>query len=172
MEVEALVNNIMRKKRGEVPSEALEELRKKSAEEIAEEVLKFAEKKFKETPAPWLSYREVIDAYWSERKIDTLAFYREASARRDLYLKLNAVSDIVRKRLDEVLSKKRLEEQEKQLRLLVPKVVEWAKTHKITKITRTDIDIFLMEEKITPPSGAKTAFRDMLYRLVTRIRCE
>lgn len=83
----------------EAPSDGLEEFHKKSAEEIAKEVLKFAKKKFRGPPAPYRA-REIVDDYLLERKISPHALRGKSSVKR-AHVRLIVLKRLHKRRLEE-----------------------------------------------------------------------
>ena len=144
----------------------LEEFRKKFVGEIVEELLEFAEKKSIFFSSP----DGIITDYFKEKNID----YSELQNylyRHDYGAPTENIKreyDIIRK-IQEIRRSNDFHSKlsKKQLQIARPKIIEWAKRKGIVKITRADVDLFLVEEELMPPRGRKTEIRNILYRSVT-----
>ena len=146
----------------------LEEFRKKFVGEIVEELLEFAEKKSIFFSSP----DGIITDYFKEKNIDYselqnyLYFSHDFRDLREEDIKRK--QDIKRK-IQEIRYTYDFPSKlgKKQFQIARPKIIEWAKRKGIVKITRADVDLFLVEEELVPPRGRRTEFRDILYRSVT-----
>lgn len=143
----------------------LEEFRKKFVGEIIEKLLEFAEEK----SITFFSPDRIITDYFKERNIDYYELqnylYRHDYGAPTENIKQEY--DIIRK-IQEIQRSNDFHSKlsKKQLQITRPKIIEWAKRKGIVKITRADVDLFLVEEELVPPRGRKTEIRNILYRSV------
>jgi len=160
----------MGEKRAEAPSAVYEhgeiqyapipeELKEKSVEEIAKDMIEFLDKEYPELlegrrPA----VIRLLYPYWRKIGVDTFLFHGDA----DFRIKIQKAELIVRKEFEERALRKR-----KQWILeLKPKLVEWAKKNRLEKITQADVEAFLLtnETNLTQEDGrilAKLANLDL-----------
>lgn len=161
----------------EIPPSIIEELRKKSVDEIAQDILNFVKEKIDNYPdflfsLQLLSSYQVMRDYFVDKGLpyDIFLNYHIPKFHRapEINLKVDKVLNLLENKLRDEVARIKTEKYQQLLQSLLPKVLNWAKEKRIGKITKTDIDVFLMETKVIVPIGfgGRETFRDMLYRLV------
>ncbi|MGB9659196.1 MAG: hypothetical protein ACPLY9_01540 [Nitrososphaerales archaeon] len=142
--------------REQIPEEVLKELQSKDESQLADEMLAFLSKEFPE--ANMIGYRNT-ELFWGQKGI------HRWSLEPSLRLKIEKVEAIVRQKLEQERLKKEKEQIEKE-KELIPKLVEecleWAKKNQMKKVTKSNIDYFLIEKEI---KLTRTS-RDALYNQV------
>ncbi|MEM3538466.1 MAG: hypothetical protein QW193_01115 [Nitrososphaerales archaeon] len=140
----------------QIPEEVLKEIQSKDENQLADEMLVFLSKEFPE--ANMIGYRNT-ELFWEQKGI------HRWSLEPKLRLKVEKAEAIVRQKLEQERLKKEKEQIEKEKKLL-PKLVEecldWARNNQIKKVTKSNIDYFLIEKEI---ELTKTS-RDALYNQV------
>ena len=125
-----------------------EEVRVKSVEELAHEMMEFVEKESLDD----VPFHEVGSIFWRKKGLDLFVF-----GDPDITLKRVKVEARVIKKLEEVELKKH----KSTLYSIKPKIMEKARKHDLKKLTETDIELFLMEYGITLSRSLKRMLRTL-----------
>ncbi len=140
----------------QIPEEVLKEIQSKDENQLADEMLAFLSKEFPE--ANMIGYRNT-ELFWEQKGI------HRWSLEPKLRLKIEKVEAIVRQKFEQERLKKekeRIEKEKELLPKLVEECLEWARKNQIKKVTKSNIDYFLIEKEIELTRNS----RDALYNQV------
>jgi len=129
------------------------EIWEKSVDDLAKEFLKFIEKEFPKEKYNAIEKHkdQTFRLFWLTKEVPVF------TTNPEFELKKEKVEMLVETELE----KRVMKENKELLSFLTSKIVEWAKKNELSKITKTDVDIFLMEEELLLSSRLK----DMLHRM-------
>ena len=126
--------------RGEIP----EEIKSATPEELAAELLSFAKKEFPEEERIWI--RDIATLFWRSKNLERWGLPPEVQ------LKIEKAEMLAQKQLD---SEREIKEREQQLEKeraelpsLINSCVDWAKERGLKRVTKADIEAFLLEKNI------------------------
>ena len=123
----------------EVPTE----IKLATPEELAAKLVDFAKKEFPDEDRIWI--RNVAQLFWGSKKVSRYGMPPE------IQLKIEKAEILAQKQLEkegEVKEREILEKEKVELPSLVSSCVDWAKDHGLKRITKADIDAFLLEKDI------------------------
>lgn len=127
-----------------------EELKKKSEEELGEEMIDFIKEQL-----PTLDNREfyqVKELFWSKKGI------MRFTSNPEIRFKMSKVEMIARRRLEEAQA----EDEKDKLPDLIDACVDWCKEHGLKKVIKANVKAFLAEKETTLSRNGE----DMLYQRV------
>lgn len=119
-----------------------EEMKKKSAEDLAKDMMEFLDKEYPrllEDKRP--AVIRLLYPYLKKIGVDTLLFHGNA----DFRVKIQKAEMIVQKEFEE----KRLRKKKQRILELKPKLVEWSKKNGLDKIAQADVEAFLLTNEIS-----------------------
>lgn len=123
----------------EVPTE----IKLATPEELAAKLIDFAKKEFPDEDRIWR--RNVAQLFWGSKNVSRYGMPPE------IQLKVGKVEMLAQKELEkerEVKERENLEKEKTELPSLVSSCVDWAKDHGLKRITKADIDAFLLKKDI------------------------
>lgn len=129
------------------------EISGKSVEDLAKEFIEFIEREFPEEKYNAMEKHkdQTLRLFWLTKGVSVF------TTNPEFELKKEKVEMLVEMELE----KRVMKENKELLSSLTSKIVEWAKKNELSKITKTDVDIFLMEEELILSSRLK----DVLHRM-------
>jgi hypothetical protein len=119
------------------------EIKSATPEELAAELVSFAKKEFPDEERMWL--RNIATLFWESKKIERW------SLPPDIKLKIEKAEILAQRQLEserETKERERLEKEKAELPSLVDSCVDWAKEHNLKRVTKADIEAFLLEKDI------------------------
>lgn len=125
--------------RGEIP----EEIKSATPEELAAELLSFAKKEFPEEERIWI--RDIATLFWRSKNLERWGLPPEVQ------LKIEKAEMLAQKQLDserEIKEREQLEKERAELPSLINSCVDWAKERGLKRVTKADIEAFLLEKNI------------------------
>jgi hypothetical protein len=121
----------------EEDEKVLEKLGKMSAEEIAKDMVAFANKQFPDS----LDFFEIRNAFLAENGTDRFGVNMDANLR----VKIDKADRLAQQQIMQAVVKKEKEELPK----IVEECVKWAKENGFNKLTRSNLDAFLLEKSMS-----------------------
>lgn len=138
-----VVEELVQKKLDDEWETSLEEIRVKTPEDIANDVIQFAGKDYSEKELIFPS--RVFYYYWESKGIKTS--YLPVDIKLKIDKAQSLVSDRLRKRIDEIRQKE-IQEDNDKLPSYVAACLEWAQTKRLKKMTKSAIESFLADKNI------------------------
>lgn len=123
----------------EVPTE----IKLATPEELAAKLIDFTQKEFPDEDRRWI--RNISQLFWRSKNIERW------NIPADIQLKIEKAELLAQKQLDserEVREREQLEKEKTELPSLVSSCVDWAKDHSLKRITKADVEAFLLEKNI------------------------
>jgi len=123
----------------EVPTE----IKLATPEELAAKLVDFAKKEFPDEERIWI--RNIAQLFWKSKNIERWGLPPE------IQLKIEKAEMLAQKQLDnerEIKEKEQLEKEKAELPSLVSSCVDWAKERGLKRITKADVEAFLLEKNI------------------------
>ena len=123
----------------EVPTE----IKLATPEELAAKLVDFAKKEFPDEERIWI--RNISQLFWKSKNIERWGLLPE------IQLKIEKAEMLAQKQLDnerEIKEKEQLEKEKAELPSLVSSCVDWARERGLKRITKADVEAFLLEKNI------------------------
>ena len=120
-----------------------EELITTTPEEIATELIHYIKKEYEDEDTIWM--HRVMPEFLLSKNIDVRMLPNE------IQLKLEKVEKIVEKQIrdeQQTKMKEELEQQKNQLPSLISQCIDWAKEQGLSRITKSDVEAFLIDRNI------------------------
>lgn len=159
--VEAKAEKIMRDKE-EIGFEGSEWFKTESVDQIVNAMLKFADESnfedyvSKGYSSPWV----FMEGYWTSRGFNRASVYSNAALR----MKLEKIGQLVKEELENKREEFRIHKEKEFIEKTVPAIIEWLESKGETKVTRTHIDLFLLEKEVSLPKfRGGSNLKNMLY---------
>ena len=125
-----------REENQEVPKE----IESKTSKELAKDLITFIKKEFSDEDIRYIG--RFSNMFWNQMN------FQKWNAPANIQLKIEKAENIAQKLISEEIEKKekeQLEQERKELPKLVDKCVEWASEKGLKRVTKSDVDVFLME---------------------------
>lgn len=138
------------------PKQVPKEIEQSSPEELAQELTTFANEEFPDEENLYIA--RFSDLFWKKKNLERwdLPFDIEMKVRKAEILAQTKLSEERQARL-----KKQLEEEKTELDKLVSSCVVWAKDQGLSRLTKSDVEVFLMEKEINILYQTKNALYAM-----------
>ncbi|TGL67621.1 hypothetical protein [Leptospira levettii] len=128
------------------PQEIPEDLRKASAQEIANKIINFAKNEvYSDEDEDFDPYYDISELYWKSRNIEKydLPTDFEVKVEKAERIAFQFLENESKKKLEE-----RIEKESSNLPKLINECVDWVREKGLKKITHADLDVFLRKKKI------------------------
>ncbi len=120
-----------------------EEIKTASPEELAAELVSFIKTEFPE--AKRTRVRDISIIFWEIKNVERWGIPP------DIRLKLEKAEMLAKRQLEEekeLKEKEQLEREKAKLPSLVNSCIEWAEEHDLKRVTKTDVEAFLIEKNV------------------------
>ncbi|MHA1251607.1 MAG: hypothetical protein ACTSRP_16570 [Candidatus Helarchaeota archaeon] len=120
-----------------------EEVEFATPEELADELISFTKKEFPDERNVWIN--NIAELFWKSKNIDVWNLTPK------MQLKIEKAEMIAQRKFekDRMMKEKELLEKEKgELNAIVASCVDWAKEHGLKRVTKADVEAFLLEKNI------------------------
>lgn len=161
--VEKKAKTVIQERLSQIKDERVPTVLKKSIQQIAADILYFAEKRIKDTDfsSEDISFREIFDEYKSKLGIEGPLSYELYTGP---FSKLFSAKDRVRSKIESLLQKERIRQEKDLVGSLLPQFLSWLSQKGARKVSRPELDLFIMEKGIIFPSTRVTALKTLLYQ--------
>jgi len=137
--------------------EVPEEIKSATPEELAVNLISFVKEEFPDNKRIWIP--NIASLFWSSKNVERW------NLPSDIKLKIEKAERLAQRQLEnerEIKEKERLETEKIELPSLVGSCVDWAREHGLKRVTKADVEAFLLEKNIEILSQTKRA----LYAMV------
>ena len=120
-----------------------DEIKSATQEELAAELISFAKKEFPDEERVWI--HNISPLFWESKNIERW------NLPPDIKLKIEKAEMLAQRQLEnerEVKEREQLEREKAELPSLVNSCVDWAREHGLKRVTKADIEAFLLEKNI------------------------
>ena len=120
-----------------------EEIKSATPEELAAELISFAKKEFPDEERIWI--RNIASLFWRSKNLERWGLPPE------IQLKIEKAEMLAQKQLDterDIKEREQLEKEKAELPSLVNLCVDWVKEHGLKRVTKADVEAFLLEKNI------------------------
>ncbi len=137
--------------------EVPEEIKSATPEELAVKLISFVKEEFPDNKRIWIP--NIASLFWRSKNVERW------NLPPDIKLKIEKAERLAQRQLEnerEIKEKERLEMEKIELPSLVGSCVDWAREHGLKRVTKADVEAFLLEKNIEILPQTKRA----LYAMV------